>query len=156
PAFQCRTLMTLRTDHLARFENNESLRPLYQLLIEKDNTKQIGGGDFESIRRAIEGPAKNKKGGLRFLPPTIIDELASQTASLANGLPLLQFALQRLWDERPKDERGHPLDYINKESVKALPDVQNALGKVAEEVFRGLDGEKQAGEKQLTEDRYGK
>src|SRR5262245_32854177 len=31
PAFQCRTLMTLRTDHLARFENNESLRPLYQL-----------------------------------------------------------------------------------------------------------------------------
>src|SRR5262249_36476057 len=92
----------------------------------------------------------------RFLPPTIIDELASQTASLANGLPLLQFALQRLWDERPKDERGHPLDYINKESVKALPDVQNALGKVAEEVFRGLDGEKQAGEKQLTEDRYGK
>ena len=147
----CRVLLTLRTDHLARFETNPSFRDLYRL-VSSDNTSQLAAMDFASIHQAIEIPAK--KIGLRFLPPTIIDALASQTASLVDGLPLLQFALQRLWDERPtsqpiydeKDnliEPAHQLDFINEELLKKLPDVQSALGKVAEDLYQLLDKEKQ-------------
>jgi len=148
----CRILLTLRTDHLARFETNPLLRDLYRLVSNK-NTKQLAAIDFEGIRKAIEEPAKNI--GLRFLPPTIIDKLASQSASLVDGLPLLQFALQRLWEDRPtakprNDENGNKieeplprLDFINEESFNKLPDVQNALGKVAENVYLQFDKEKQ-------------
>ncbi|MGR8998549.1 MAG: nSTAND1 domain-containing NTPase, partial [Gammaproteobacteria bacterium] len=152
----CRILLTLRTDHLARFETSPSLRGLYHLVSSNQNTKQLAAMDFANIHQAIEIPAK--KIGLRFLPPTIIDALASQTASLVDGLPLLQFSLQRLWEDRPLiplgiDEKGneiqgppHPLprlDFINEESFKKLPDVQSALGKVAEDLFRLFDKEKQ-------------
>ena len=66
----------------------------------------------------------------------------------------MQFALQRLWEERPtakprNDENGNKieeplprLDFINEESFKKLPDVQSALGKVAEDVFQQFDEEK--------------
>ena len=146
----CRILLTLRTDHLARFETNPSLLKLFNLVSE--NSKQLAAMDFASIHQAIEIPAKKK--GLRFLPPEIIDALASQTASLVDGLPLLQFALQRLWEERPtvsprKDENGNKveeklaqLDFINEESFKKLPDVQSALGKVAEEIYQLFDDKK--------------
>ena len=74
--------------------------------------------------------------GLRFCPTGLIDQLASQTAGLANGLPLLQFALRRLWDTRPRNAQGEPLDLITEEQVNALPDVQRALGTVADGIFQ--------------------
>jgi hypothetical protein len=42
---------------------------------------------FLEIKRAISEPAKQV--GLRFCPTSLVDQLASQTAGLANGLPLL-------------------------------------------------------------------
>ena len=148
----CRILLTLRADHLGRFENNPLLQDLYRL-VSHSNTKVLAAIDFEGIHRAIEIPAK--KIGLRFLPPTIIDKLASQSVSLVDGLLLLQFALQRLWEERPtakprnnkngnKIEEPLPrLDFINEETLSKLPDLQSALNKVAEEVFQLFDEEKQ-------------
>ena len=48
---------------------------------------------------------------------------------------MLQFALQRLWDTRPRNADGKPLDLITDEMVDALPDVQGALGTVAGDLF---------------------
>ena len=48
---------------------------------------------------------------------------------------MLQFSLRRLWETRPRDEQGKPLDLINEEQFKALPDVQRALGTVANGIF---------------------
>ena len=50
----CRILLTLRTDHLARFENNPLLRDLYRLVSEK-NTKQLAAIDF------AEHPSSDRK-----------------------------------------------------------------------------------------------
>ena len=86
------------------------------------------------IRRAIKEPAEEV--GLRFIPAALIDQLASQTAGLSNGLPLLQFALRRLWDTRPTNDSGEPLDLITAEMMRALPDVERALGTVAEALYR--------------------
>jgi hypothetical protein len=133
----CHTLMTLRTDHLARFESSDALKPLYMRLVHDHNSELLTTLSFDDIKRAIVEPAKAY--GLRFSPPSIVDALASQTAGLANGLPLLQFALRRLWDTRPTDkETGKPLDIITQAMVDTLPDVQRALGKVAEDIYAGL------------------
>ena len=140
---ECRVLLTLRSDHLARFDNNNATRPLYARLVSEGNSELITTLTFDEIRRAIARPAQAI--GLRFVPPTIVDSLASQTAGLANGLPLLQFALRRLWDTRPRDpDTGQPLDLITQPMVDALPDVQRALGTVAEEIFRQLSDRQKA------------
>jgi len=152
----CRVLLTLRTDHLARLEASESLKHLYGLVSSIDQSEgilQLAPIGFEHIRQAIEKPAR--KVGLRFIPPSLIDALASQAASLVDGLPLLQYALRRLWEQRPRSEPvldehgsvvepGKPLDFINQAMFDALPDVQGALGKVAEQVYRNLDDRQRA------------
>jgi energy-coupling factor transporter ATP-binding protein EcfA2 len=133
--FVTRILVTLRTDHLDRFARADSLSPLHRRLIGEHNWDQLSTIGFDQIRRAIKEPPDNA--ALRFVPPELVDRLASQTAGLANGLPLLQFALQRLWDTRPKNAEDRPLDLITQEMVDELPDVQGALGRVAEGLFRG-------------------
>ncbi len=135
--FCCRILLTLRTDHLQRFEADNTLKGL----IGQNNTHQMSTMGFGDIKRAIQEPAE--KVGLRFVPATLIDRLASQTGGLANGLPLLQFALRRLWDTRPKNKSGEPLDLITEKMVNDLPDVERALGNVAEEVFKTLSSSQQ-------------
>ena len=131
--FCCRMLLTLRTDHLARFESNNSLKPLHMRLVGEANDRYLSAIGFADIKRAIKEPAE--KVGLRFIPSALVDQLASQTAGLSNGLPLLQFALRRLWDTRPTNDRNEPLDLITEEMVGSLPDVERALGTVAENLF---------------------
>jgi WD40 repeat protein len=132
-AFACRVLLTMRTDHLARFENNHRLKGLYTRLVGERNQNYLSPIGFDDIKRAIKGPADAV--GLRFMPTTLIDKLASQTAHLSNGLPLLQYALRRLWDTRPVNAEREPLDLITEEMVDRLPDVERALGAVADGIF---------------------
>jgi WD40 repeat protein/tetratricopeptide (TPR) repeat protein len=139
--FCCRILLTLRTDHLTRFESDRALKPLHIRLIGEANAQGLSAMGLGDIKRAIKEPAQGA--GLRFVPVTLIDQLASQTAGLSNGLPLLQFALRRLWDTRPRNESREPLDLITEEMVNALPDVQGALGKVAKGVFDTLSASQQ-------------
>lgn len=149
--FSCRMLLTLRTDHQTRFEDKGI--PLYRYVTgikESHGIFSLSPIGFVSIREAIDTPAR--KVGLRFLPPKLIDALANQAASLVDGLPLLQFALERLWDLRPSsppvlDDKGtviepaRKLDFINQETFDKLPDVQGALGKVAEQIYLSLDSQ---------------
>ena len=131
--FACRVLLTMRTDHLARFENNHRLKGLYLRLVGERNQDYLSPIGFDDIKRAIKAPADAV--GLRFIPATLIDKLASQTAHLSNGLPLLQYALRRLWDTRPRNTDGEPLDLITEDMVTHLPDVERALGAVADDIF---------------------
>ncbi len=139
--FFCKVLLTLRTDHLARFESNKNLEPLHSRLVGQKSGKNDGSSNFaylsaigfQEIKSAIKNPAD--KVGLRFIPESIIDQLASQTAGLSNGLPLLQFSLRRLWETRPKDKNNKPLDLVNQKMVQDLPDVARSLGKVADTLF---------------------
>jgi tetratricopeptide (TPR) repeat protein len=131
--FSCRILLTLRTDHLARFENNNALKPLHIRLVGENNERYLSAIGFGDIKRAIKEPAEEV--GLRFFPAGLVDQLASQTAGISNGLPLLQFALRRLWNTRPKNESGQPLDLVTENMVRELPDVEGALGTVAEGLF---------------------
>ena len=139
--FRCRTLLTMRSDHLPRFEENADLRPLYDRLACPGNHLHLSSMGFESIRRAIKVPADEV--GLRFIPATLIDGLASETAGLSSGLPLLQFALRRLWDSR-RDEGEGRLDFITQKMISDLPNVEGALGKVADEIFSTFSASQKA------------
>jgi len=139
--FACRVLVTLRTDHLARLESAEAFKGLYSRLVAEGNQRYLAGIRFEDIRRAIKDPADRV--GLRFVPASLVDQLASQTAGLSSGLPLLQYGLRRLWETRPVNAKGERLDLITSEMVEQLPDVERALGTVADDVFRDFTAAQQ-------------
>jgi hypothetical protein len=131
-----RILATLRSDHYDRFVNSQACRPLFKLLSADNSVKMLPPMSFEQIRSVILKPAQTV--GLRYVPLSLIDRLANETANLAGGLPRLQFALQRLWEMRARSAKGESLDLISEESFAQLPNVREALGKEAESVFQGL------------------
>ena len=131
----CRVLATMRSDHQHQLANSQTCRVLFSLLAANNSVKTLAPLGFDEIRTAILKPAQAV--GLRFVPPEIVDKLAQQTANLVGGLPLLQFALWRLWESRPK--RGESkLDLINEEQLKKLPSVQAALGEAAQAQYEHL------------------
>lgn len=133
---RARLLATLRSDHYDRFASSQACRPLFVVLTAGNSVKTLPPMSFEQIRSVILKPAQAV--GLRYVPASLVDRLANETANLAGGLPRLQFALQRLWELRPNNEQGEPLDLINEVSFAALPNVREALGKVAQAVFESL------------------
>ena len=133
----CRILATIRSDHLGRLDTSQACRPLYALLAAKKGAMHLEPLGFDAIRTAILKPAEEV--GLRFVPPDLVDRLAQQTANLVGGLPLLQFALWRLWETRPRGKEDYkPKDLINEEQFKKLPNVLEALGKTAQMHYEAL------------------
>jgi serine/threonine protein kinase/formylglycine-generating enzyme required for sulfatase activity len=82
----------------------------------------------ERIREAILEPAR--VAGISFESEAMVDELADATARETGSLPLLQFALARLWDARDKG-----LKLIPRASLQAMGGVAGALGRHADDVL---------------------
>ncbi len=85
-----RVLVTLRSDHLGEFQNDPALAHIAEC-------EQLSLGPIapESLRRVIAGPAE--LAGVD-MEPALVDALA-RDASAKHALPLLAFALRKLWDE---------------------------------------------------------
>jgi len=126
---QLRLLATMRVDHYERLAHSTACHPLYALLTRDGSVKTLPPMSLAQIRSVILKPAEAV--GLRFVPPSLVEKLANETVNTPSGLPLLQFALQRLWDERPRQD-GEPLDMITTETFEKLPTVSLALSSVAE------------------------
>ena len=134
-------LATMRSDHYDRLANSQACRPLFLTLTAANSVKMLPPMSFEQIRSVILKPAQAV--GLRYVPASLVDRLANETANLAGGLPRLQFALQRLWDLRSTNESGVLLDVINEASFAKLPNVREALGAVAQSAFESLSEQEQ-------------
>lgn len=146
--WRCCVLLTIRTDYLSRLGRHAS--ELHSRIMSaemkcNDNLPVLG---VEGILQAIQRPAEKCR--LRYLPSDIARELANQTAGMMSGLPLLQFALLRLWNNRKPGADGRPLDFINRAMVKqflsdesGVLDVQGVLGRAAEEIFSKLEPRQQ-------------
>lgn len=142
-----RLLITMRTDHV---HFAESLTPDLYILLRK-RAYYLEPLTINGVRQVIAQPAKRV--GLRFVPYSIVEELATQTASLAAGLPLLQFALRKLWFGRRRNEVNVPLDIVDVTDVERLvhaqpgtkPDavVERALSFAADQLYRDLNSEQQ-------------
>ena len=85
----------------------------------------------ERIREAITGPAEAT--GLRFEDAGMVEELAVSAAGTGGGLPLLQFALQKLWDLRDPGRQVIPAS-----ALETLGGVGGALSLHADELLSSL------------------
>ncbi len=122
-----RMLMTVRSDFLARVAalpglGEELARGLYLLRPLMP----------ERIKEAILGPAATK--GVTFETEQLVDALANETARTDGGLPLLQFALTELWENRSGS-------VITQQALDSIGGVSGALARHADQVMLGLPEE---------------
>jgi len=121
-----RVVLTMRTDHLDVFE--KMFPDLHQLTTE--NMRRPSQMTLDDLVRVIQVPASSLKPvKLQFSPPSLVDKLARETQPLASGLPLLQFALTKLWQHRQRDK-------ITQASYVQLPNVQNSLADTADSLYQ--------------------
>lgn len=85
----------------------------------------------ERVREAVAGPAQAL--GVTFESEDLVDVLVRSTVEAEGGLPLLQFALERLWEMRDVERC-----VITRSSLDALGGVEGALGMHADDVLSRL------------------
>lgn len=121
-----RLLASVRADHLGRLADLSGLdeavaRSLYFL-------RPLGR---ERLREAVSGPAQTR--GVTFESDALVDALVDSTARTDGGLPLLQFALERLWETRDEGT-----NVIPSSALDALGGVGGALSMHADQVVARL------------------
>jgi formylglycine-generating enzyme required for sulfatase activity len=130
-----RLLMTVRSDFLGRVAMVSGIgeavtRVLYIL-------RPLSG---DRIREAIVGPAHAK--GVLFESPALVQSLVESTAHTDGGLPLLQFTLAELWEEREGNS-------ITAAALSAIGGVSGALARHADHVLASLPPDKRAAAKRI-------
>jgi serine/threonine protein kinase/formylglycine-generating enzyme required for sulfatase activity len=121
-----RVLATIRGDFLGKMANLEKIgdeltRAVYFLRPLSE----------ERIREAIVAPAAAK--GVEFESEALIQNLVDFTCESEGGLPLLQFALEELWDARAGQ------GCISASILEAMGGVGGALTKHADRVLAQMD-----------------
>jgi WD40 repeat protein len=117
-------VLTLRGDFVGRALG-------YRQLSDRLQGAQINVGPMTraELERAIRSPAA--KVGLGF-EPGLVERILDDVGNAPGNLPLLEFVLTRLWDER----RG---GWLLHEAYDAMGELQGAVASKAEEVFGSLN-----------------
>ncbi|HZB45466.1 MAG TPA: WD40 repeat domain-containing protein, partial [Pyrinomonadaceae bacterium] len=123
PDVRYTVVVTMRSD----FEPYVAKIPALQALFEEGCVRATPLNSAE-LRDAIERPAQRV--GLKF-EEGIIDELIKEVLGEPGGLPLLQFTLLQLWDERRQN-------LVTWEAYKNLGGCHEALKRTADKVFTSL------------------
>lgn len=122
-------VLTLRGDFFGRAITD------YRPLSDRVQGAQVNLGPMkrEELRLAIEEPAK--KVGLTF-EAGLIDLILEQVGDEPGHLPLVEFVLRRLWEDRQGGQLHHA-------AYKAMGELQGAIAQKAESLFTKLSGEDQ-------------
>ncbi len=118
-------LLSLRDDFLFHCHKFESLAPIFSGLT------AIGPPAGAALRRALVQPAL--KCGYRFEDETMVDEILAEVAGERGALPLVAFAMSRLWDAR---DREHGL--LTRSAYHAIGGVGGALAQHAEAMLERI------------------
>ena len=122
-------IITLRSDFLGETHKHPQLNRLLS-----DRGHLVPAMNVDELREAIAKPAENAG---RSLDEATIDRLVLETEGREGALPLLQFALTRIWDGL---EAGtEPAD-----TLKAIGGVGGALAGEAQRIYEGLALEEKA------------
>ena len=124
-----RLILTMRSD----FESNVARHPALHALLE---TAQVGVTPLNAseLREAVEGPAEYV--GLKY-DAGIVDELVQEVLGEPAALPLLQFTLLKLWEQRDRNR-------ITREVYERVGGPRTALERSADAFYRGLIPQDQA------------
>jgi formylglycine-generating enzyme required for sulfatase activity/energy-coupling factor transporter ATP-binding protein EcfA2 len=122
-------VLTLRGDFFGRAITD------YRPLSDRVQGAQVNLGPMnrEELRLAIEEPAK--KVGLTF-EAGLIDLILEQVGDEPGHLPLVEFVLRRLWEDRQGGQLHHA-------AYKAMGGMQGAIAQKAESLFTKLSDEDQ-------------
>ena len=121
-----RLLMTARGDFLTRLAALPELRAVITRSL-----YLLGPISRAGLRNAIVGPAR--RGGIGFESEALVEELIASAGASDGSLPLLQFALSKLWEHR---DAGRGL--IPAAALAAIGGVGGALARHADGVIERL------------------
>ncbi|GAG49066.1 unnamed protein product, partial [marine sediment metagenome] len=129
PAGPTRVVLTLREDFLGRL----AAFPEFVTEVSRGIVVIRTPGP-EALRETLTQPLARV--GYRFEDPALVDAMVAEVAREPAGLPLLQFAAQRLWEGR--DREGQRL---RRSTYEAIGGVAGALADHADQVIDSLVGE---------------
>jgi WD40 repeat protein len=121
-------ILTMRTDYTPRVATLPDFKDLFDEA--RVDVTEMG---IPELRAAIEKPAA--KVGLKF-DEGVVDDLIKTILGVGSGLPLLQFTLLKLWEERDRNR-------ITREVYRQVGNPLQALGRSADEFYDKLSLEDQ-------------
>ena len=116
-------LLTMRID----YESSLATLPLLQSLVDQ-NSVRVTAMNSAELREAIDKPAERV--GLKF-QEGLIDEIIREILGEPAALPLLQFTLLQLWENRERNR-------ITWETYERLGGVHQALAVTANRIYEAL------------------
>jgi hypothetical protein len=123
-------LLSLRDDFLIRCCEQEPLAPVLRELTALLALKR------EDLRRAIQEPAKRR--GYRFEDAALIDDMVESVEGARAALPLLAFAVSRLWEKRDREAK-----VLTRTAYEEIGGVAGALAQHAEQTMDRIGTERQ-------------
>jgi len=122
-------LVSLRDDFLFHCQEFAGLAPLYESLT------VLGPLTGTSLRRALVQPALDC--GYAFEDETIVDEMMAEVEGERGALPLLAFAMARLWEGRDREQ-----GVLTRRAYEKMGAVSGALAQHAESVMDQIGADK--------------
>jgi WD40 repeat protein len=122
-------LLSLRDDFLIRCSEHESLAAVFQDLTPLPELGRDG------LVRALVEPARTS--GYRFEDEALVGEMVDAVAGARGALPLLAFAVARLWEQRDRARR-----LLTQEAYERIGGVGGALAQHAEATLEAIGEER--------------
>jgi hypothetical protein len=115
-------LLSLRDDFLIRCSELAPLAPVFESLT------PLAALSRDGLRRAIVEPAKTR--GYAFEDAALVEEMLASVEGARGALPLLAFAVARLWERRDRERK-----LLSRAAYEEIGGVAGALAQHAEETL---------------------
>jgi WD40 repeat protein len=123
-------LLSLRDDFLMRCHDHEALGRVFEHLT------PLGPLSEDGLRLALTEPAK--KEGFAFEDESLVDGMLESVADARGALPLLAFAVARLWEKRDRDKK-----LLTRKAYEEIGGVAGALAQHAEQTLERIGLERE-------------
>jgi WD40 repeat protein len=124
-------LLSMRDDFLIRCSEQEALSGVFLELT------PLPALSREGLVRALVEPAKRR--GFRFEDEGLVEEMVASVEGARGALPLLAFAISRLWERRDRDRK-----LLTRAAYEEIGGVAGALAQHAEATMDRIGTERQA------------
>jgi WD40 repeat protein len=124
-------LLSMRDDFLIRCSEQGALAPVFESLT------PLPALSREGLLRALVEPAKRR--GFRFEDEALVEEMVGSVEGARGALPLLAFAVSRLWERRDRERR-----LLTRAAYEEIGGVAGALAQHAEATMDRIGTERQA------------
>ena len=120
-------LLSLRDDFLMKCADQEALAKVFESL------SPLPALSAEGLARALVEPAKAR--GYRFEDEALVGEMVESVEGARSALPLLAFAVSRLWEKRDRERK-----VLTRAGYEELAGVAGALAQHAEATLDHVGG----------------